>query len=234
MSSYAKPTLDPENNMVETFNLNYFQSNTGYVTFADLLHYADLRVSNIFQSMNVFPSINFTGSINSITASMFDYIKYIPNLITDLSNLSYDETSNTTYIYEETFFYDTAINNNLVVPNINVNTITNLALTSNSIKTKTLTLNNIVFMDTSVYLYINNLTFPIIKTTTIQSFYISQINSMAITIKPHFRADMVDSNNVILYSITNTTDNYIYNQPIHYNNHMVQINVYDSLNIQLV
>jgi hypothetical protein len=235
MTSYAKPILDPENNMAETFNLNYFNFNTGYVTFADLLNYANLHITNTFYASNVFAvDVDVQGNLNGVAYKFYQYIQYLPNIITELTNITYEKKTNTTYIYENTFFYDTAINNNLVVPNINVNNITNLSLATDSVNTKTLTLNNTPFIDTSVYLYINNLTFPIIKSTPIQSFNVSQINSMAITIKPNYRADVVDTNNVILYSITNTTDNYIYNQTIQYNSNMVKINVYDSLNRQLV
>lgn len=234
MTSYAVPTLDPENNMVETFNINYFQSSKGYVTFADLLHYADLRLSNIFQALNIFTSIQFNGSINTISASTFAYIKYIPNIISEITNISYDVESNTTYLKDNTFMYDTAINNNLVALNVNANNITNQTLLTNSLQTNQLILNDHLFIDTSIYIHLNEKTFPLIKTTLINAFNIMPITSMTITIKPHFRADIVDMYNNILFSVTNTTDNYIYNQSIPYNNHMIQINVYNCYNNQII
>lgn len=122
----------------------------------------------------------------------------------------------------------------MVVSNVNANNITNNSLITNSIQTNNLILSNHKFIETAIYLYISNKTFPVIKTTLIELFNISQITSMAITIKPNYRADMVDSNNDILFSITNTTDNSLFNQPIPYNVHMIRINVYDCYNVLII
>ena len=140
----------------------------------------------------------------------------------------------TTYISDNTYFTNTAINNNLAVSNINAGNIISQTLTNNSIFTGNLTVNNVPFTDICCYLYINNLCFPILKTNLMTNFNINSILSLAITIKPYYRADFVDINNIILYSVTNTTADFIYNQIVPYNLNFQTINIYDSFNRLIV
>ena len=51
------------------------------------------------------------------------------------------------------------------------------------------------------------------------------------TINIGFRLDCIDINNNILFSYTNTTENYIYFKPIPYNVNIYKINLYHSMNL---
>jgi hypothetical protein len=53
---------------------------------------------------------------------------------------------------------------------------------------------------------------------------------MYFTIKNGYRIDIVDVNNNILFSYTNTTDNFISS----YNSSMIKINIYNSLNVIII
>ena len=53
---------------------------------------------------------------------------------------------------------------------------------------------------------------------------------MHFTIMSDYRLDCIDINNNILFSYTNTTDNFIYFKPIPYNASIWKINLYNSYN----
>jgi hypothetical protein len=54
---------------------------------------------------------------------------------------------------------------------------------------------------------------------------------MYFTIKNGYRIDIVNVNNNILFSYTNTSDDFIYYQQIPYNSNMIKINIYNYLNV---
>ncbi len=57
---------------------------------------------------------------------------------------------------------------------------------------------------------------------------------MYFTIKNGYRIDIVDVNNNILFSYTNTSDDFIYYQQIPFNSNMKKINNYNSLNVIII
>ena len=57
---------------------------------------------------------------------------------------------------------------------------------------------------------------------------------MYFTIKNGYRIDIVDINNNILFSYTNTSNDYIYYNQIQYNSNMIKINIYNSLNVIII
>jgi hypothetical protein len=245
MTSYAKPILNPEGELNPTFNSNYFNHNGAYATLGDLLNYGNLFNPNNWTDVNTFSAIN-SQLINGITDTAFSYITYLPNIITELTNISYAENtdftsinSNTTIISGNTQLSEVGIYDNLNVgTNINVNSIVNTNLLNQNITTNNLScnqikINNVLFNDTGCFIYINGLSMPIIKSTLIQNFNIQSITSMYITVKPAYRIDFVDVNNIILFSMTNTSDNYIYYIQVPYNTNMITANFYNNFNILL-
>ena len=77
----------------------------------------------------------------------------------------------------------------------------------------------------------NNITLPVQKSNLISNFNIESITSFYFTLKNNYRLDLVDVNDNILFSYTNTTSDYKYFQQIPYNSNMIKINIYNSLNI---
>jgi hypothetical protein len=251
MSSFPTPTLNPQNQLNETFNANYFNHSYAYATLADLLNYGNLHNSNNWSSVNTFASIDattliatditFTNTINGfITVDAFKNIQYIPNIMMDVSNITYDDTLDITTIASTTKMDQTNITNNLNVgTNINVDTIVNTTLTNQSINTNTIkcnhiTINNNPFYDIGCIVYVNNLPMPIIKTVLISAFNIKTISTMYISVKCGFRIDFIDKDSNILFSYTNDTDNYSYYVQIPYNINMQTINAYDKNNILIL
>ena len=236
MALFPTPRYDLNTGQISTtFNINDFAINDSSITSAELRNYANLFKPNQFTQTNFFTNLQFYDTINFITVSTFALISQLPTIIANLTGFSYDATTLTTYISNNTYFTNTAINNNLAVSNINAgNIISQTLTTNNSIFTGSLTVKNVPFTDICCYLYINSLCFPIIKTNLMTNFNINQINNISISIKPFYRADFVDINNVILYSVTNTTADFIYNQIVPYNLNFQTINIYDSFNRLIV
>lgn len=235
MSAHPRPTLNPENELNETFNRNYFNLNEAYATVADLLSYGNLYTPNNWSSVNTFAAIN-TPLINGISDTALSYVTYIPNLIYEITNISYNEDTNITTISNTTNMTDTNITDNLNVgQNINCDAIVNTSLINQSISTtslscQTLTINNRVFQETAALIYINNITLPVCQSMPIKDFNFSAISSMYITVKSGYRVDFVDENSIILFSCT-ATDNYTYNVHVPYNTNMISLNVYNYFNV---
>ncbi len=57
---------------------------------------------------------------------------------------------------------------------------------------------------------------------------------MYFTIKNGYRIDICNVNNNILFSYTNTSDDFIYYQQIPYNSNMIKINIYNSFNVIII
>jgi len=238
MSIALKPKPEPNGNISPIFNLNNFYHANDYASKADLLSYANLYTANFFQYLNTFTSgLNFAGTINGITDEIFSYIAYIPNIISEIRNISYDEVNDSTNITGNTFFETTSINTNLNVgSSLNVDRILSQEMLSNTIQVnelncRNLKLNNRTFNEVVAYFYINSVSLPLIKSNLISNFNIQSITSLYFTLKNGYRIDIVDVNNNILFSYVNTSSDFIYYQQIPYNTSMYKINIYNSLNI---
>jgi hypothetical protein len=240
MSINLKPKTEPNGNISQVFNLNNFYKSNDYASKSDLLSYANLYTANFFQYLNTFTNgLNFYGSINNISSDIFSYIAYIPNIIYELTNFSYDSVNNSTNITGNTYFENSSINTNLNVgSNLNVTNILSHNLTTNiiqvnEINTRNLKLNNRTFNEVVAYFYINSVSLPLIKSTLMSEFNGITIYTLHFTIMSNYRLDCIDVNNVILFSYTNTTENFIYFKQIPYNASIYKINLYDSRNILL-
>ena len=104
----------------------------------------------------------------------------------------------------------------------------------NELNCRNLKLNNRVFNEIIVFLYINSISLPLQKSNLINNFNITPINTMYFTIKNGYRIDIVDVNNNILFSFVNTSEDFIYYQQIPYNSNMKKINIYNSLNVIII
>ena len=212
----SKPKfLDPQGKLFSVFNVSNFYSNNDLVTESRLMEYSNMYSKNIFYYMNSFLNgLTFEVSINNISKEVFSLISYLPNIIFEMTNISYDEVNNSTNIIGNSWFESTSINKNLNIGDgLNVTNILTQKINSdvievNSLNCKNLKLNNRIFNEVVAYLY-----------------------TMHFTINSEFRLDCIDINNNILFSYTNTTDNYIYFKLIPYNANIYKINLYDSMNI---
>jgi hypothetical protein len=237
----SKPKyLDPQGKLFSVFNVSNFYSNNDLVTESRLMEYSNMYSKNIFYYMNSFLNgLTFEVSINGIIKEVFALVAYLPNIIFELGNLNYDEENNSTNIIGNTWFQNTSIEQNLNIgSNLNVTNILTQKINSdvievNSLNCKNLKLNNRVFNEVIVYFYINSFSLPLQKSTLLSEFNITSIYVMHFTINSGFRLDCIDINNNILFSYTNTTDNYIYYKLIPYNASIWKINLYDSMNILL-
>ena len=240
MSIALKPKTEPNENISPIFNLNNFYRANDYASKSDLLSYANLYTANFFQYLNTFTvGLNFAGTINGISDALFSYIVYIPNIISEIRNISYDETNDSTNITGNTFFETSSINTNLNVgSSLNVDTILSQKMLSNTIQVndlncRNLKLNNRTFNEVVAYFYINSTSLPLIKSTLMSEFSGITIYTLHFTIMQGYRLDCIDVNNNILFSYTNTTDNFIYFKLIPYNASIWKINIYNSFNILL-
>jgi hypothetical protein len=238
MSIALKPKTEPNGNISPIFNLNNFYNANDYASKADLLSYANLYTANFFQYLNTFTvGLNFTGSINGITDEIFSYIAYIPNIISDLRNISYDEVNDSTNITGNTFFETTSINTNLNVgSSLNVDRILSQNMLSNTIQVNDLNcmrinINGQTYKEMICFIYVNNISLPLQKSNLMSNFNIQSITSLYFTLKNGYRLDCLDNNNVILFSFVNTSSDYVYYVPIVYNVNMIKVNLYDSRNI---
>ena len=170
MSIALKPKTEPNENISPIFNLNNFYHANDYASKADLLSYANLYTANFFQYLNTFAS-----GLNGISDEIFSYITYIPNIIFELTNFSYDSVNNSTNITGNTYFENSSINTNLNVgSSLNVDRILSQEMLSNTIQVnelncRNLKLNNRVFNEVVAYFYINSVSLPLIKSNLISN-----------------------------------------------------------------
>ena len=83
-------------------------------------------------------------------------------------------------------------------------------------------------------LYLNGITLPLKKSNLISNFNIQSISTFYFTLKNGNRLDVVGVDGIILYSFTNSNDDFVYYQQIAYNSNMLKINLYNSFNVIIV
>ena len=107
----SKPKLtDPQGNIFKVFNVANYYSNNEFVVVSQLMEYSNLYSKNIFYYINSFLNgLTFEVSINNITKEVFSLVAYLPNIIFEMTNISYDELNNSTNIISNTWFQNTSI-----------------------------------------------------------------------------------------------------------------------------
>ena len=111
MISSKPKNLDPQGKLFSVFNVSNFYANNDYVTESRIMEYSNLYSKNIFYYLNSFINgLQFEVSINNISKEVFSLVAYLPNIIFELSNISYDELNYSTNIVGNTWFESTSIN----------------------------------------------------------------------------------------------------------------------------
>ena len=110
----SKPKyLDPQGKFFSVFNVSNFYSDNEFVVVSQLMEYSNLYSKNIFYYLNSFMNgLTFEVSINGITKEVFSLVSYLPNIISEISNISYDESNNSTNIVGNTWFENSSVNMN--------------------------------------------------------------------------------------------------------------------------
>ena len=238
MSISLKPSkTEPNGNINPVFNINSFYHSTDYATQSDLLAYGNLYNANFWQYLNTFANgINFAGRINGISDTVFALVAYLPNIIFELTNVSYDSTNNSTNITGTSYFETTSINTNCNIgSSLNVDTIVNQKMITNTVQANNLNCFNLnvngqPYNQIIAFIYLNNISIPLQKSNLLSNFNIGTINSFYFTLTNSYRIDIVDVNDIILYSYTNTNNDFVYYQQLPFNASMYKINLYSSLN----
>ena len=214
------PKQDLQNNNKPIFNINDYESQFRYVTFADLLEYANLYTSNIFQTVNFFNAgLNFSGYINNVSDTVFDYLKNVSSDIQEqfnslfliLSNYNYDIESNTQSI-SSSLGCPNIISNKIEANEITNNILLSNKIVSNTINTKTFTCENIYSKNIPmVYIYNQNTLYPIISSGLLSKLTgFDNTKNTFITIAPNCQIIFYDSRKVPISMISNITNDYIY------------------------
>ena len=122
---------------------------------------------------------------------------------------------------------------------MNVDTILNQKMIANTIQANeinciNLKINDQIYYEAVCYIYLNGITLPLQKSNLISNFNIPSIISFYFTLKNGNRLDVVGVDGIILYSFTNSNDDFVYYQQIAYNSNMIKIILYDRLNAIIV
>ena len=207
MASYPKIINHTDNSLPTVFNLNDFTSYSGVATLADLLNYANLYNSNLFYSTNYFTSLNFTDYLNGLSPSVFNWIN-------NLATYYYDTTTKDVGIAS-----NIAFSGSMAIPTINTNSILSQDLVCNNLTCNNLTYTTLTSNNNLVsFLFNNNITYPIFKSGLLSNLTNLNLSlPLYITIAPKTTFYLFDVNDVMLYSLSNTTSDYTYYNLINYN-----------------
>lgn len=181
------------------FNTADFQSKKGFVTFQDLLNYANLYSVNIFYSLNQFFAIT-VKSINDISDTTLSYLKNVTSDVQEqfdnilnnvLYNYSYDPVNQLTSIKNNTYLKTISTNNNVAISGktsiadtLNTSLINNIKIQSENIKTKALRTDVLYIKDCPI----NDIGIYLYASVVIQSFGQSTVSILPI---PLFQSTLV-------------------------------------------
>jgi hypothetical protein len=229
--------LVPQGKLFSVFNVSNFYSNNEFVTESRLMEYGNLYSKNIFYYINSFLNgLTFEVSINGIAKEVFALVAYLPNVICEISNVSFDEENYSTNITGGTWFENSSIGYNLNVGyNLNTTNILTQKLTTdviqvNNLTCKNLSINGQKYNEVIGFIYLNGVSLPLQKSNILSNFNINSISSIYFSLQQGYRLDCVDINNSILFSYTNISSDFIYYQQIVYNINMFKVNIYNSMN----
>jgi hypothetical protein len=112
------PQLDNNGNLKSVFNTGdfIFSDSFEYVTKAELKDYANLNEVNPFISTNFFNNITFSGTLNNINSTVFNYLSTVNSSIQNQFDDIYLAFSSFANLINENTF--SALNNYFV--NINM------------------------------------------------------------------------------------------------------------------
>jgi hypothetical protein len=190
-----------------------------YVTFGDILNYAQLSVSNLWTASQVFSDgFSFSGNINQVSATAFSYLQNVTSdniqsqfqsIVTLLVNWSTDATSNTNLINGLNTAIAGGVNSNALIANTGVvGSFTATIAHIGSLSIGSL-FNPSVLPLTCVWLWNNErrMMYPLQSTTTIDQLTLWNNNqSMRMTVLPNIEVVFLDSSGICLWSFWNTLD----------------------------
>jgi len=206
MASYPVPKQYPNNSIDSVFNINDFNNYAGNATLEDLLNYANLYNSNLFYASNFFTSINFSNYLNGISPTVFNWIN-------NLATYYYDTTTSDVAIGS-----NVAISGSFAAPTVNTNSVLTQDLVCNNISVNTLSCKNLLSNNNLVsYLFNNNITYPITKSGLLSNLTNLNLSlPIYITLAHNTTFILSDVNGIVLFSLSNTTTDYIYYSTISY------------------
>jgi hypothetical protein len=180
------------------------------------------------------------------------------NVISSLTNLSYNSVNNITSLIGLVYLENPSTPNNMAITgnlnvgnNINTSFLNTFQTFSNSVVSNSITTNSLVCSnlhynnDIGCYLYVITsipqqgqsytntlLTIPLMKSQTASNlFTIGNSFTGAITLKPNYSISFTDTNGYILYSLSNTTNDFMYNKSISFSGTVSKINLYLNNNM---
>jgi hypothetical protein len=204
------PTRTPDGSFYPVFNINLWSFIQGYVTFADLLGYAQLSISNVWSASQLFADgLYFQGSINNVSAEAFGYLSNVTSDIqaqfqsisTLLINWTTDESSNTNLILgantgiEGGMNSDQLIANNAVLGSLSVSTAYIASLSVGVL------VNQDALRSTCVWLWNSTRMYPLQSTTPVAELTLwDSSQAMFVSILQSIEVLLLDSTGVCLWS----------------------------------
>jgi hypothetical protein len=182
------------------------------VTFADLLGYAQLAISNVWSASQLFADgLFFQGSINNISAQTFSYLtsdiqSQFQSIFTLLINWTTDESSDTNLILGANTGIDGGMNSNqLVVNNAVLGSLSVSSAHIGSLSVGTL-VNQDALQSTCVWLWNATRMYPLQSTTPVAELTLwDSSQSMFVSILPSIEVLLLDSTVVCLWSYWNAS-----------------------------
>jgi flagellar biosynthesis/type III secretory pathway chaperone len=177
----------------------------------------------------------------------------LDNLQLITTNMSYDSINNVTYINDYFTVSDLSTSNNLAISNncaisgeLTVNQINSQNMLINSINSQSLSTNQIIcngtfssYSDIGCYLYVlvkvpsvgqettSLLTIPLMKSQLVSNLFVASSPFIAsVTLKNNYSIAILDSSGTIQYSLSNTTNDFIYNKSAIFNALPYKINIF--------
>lgn len=247
---FIKPTPNMED-LANYANLNYanFFTNNNYFQMISVLSINNISSTALGYLVNITQDVQ--GALDYLSGS-------VSGILTTISNFSYDSVNNITSLSGFSYFNslsspnnlavsgDAGISGNLYVNSINTTTIQTSRMNTQYITSSSITTNSIIFNnDVGCYLYINVLIptsgqtytnsilpIPLMKSQTASNlFNISNPFVCSITLKNNYSIQFLDSNGYVLYSLTNYTNDFLYNKNVSFTGNLYQINLFLNNNL---
>ena len=212
---YDAPIYMNDGTLRPVFRAEDYDVKSGYVTFNDLLKYANLNNVNTFLSLNLFAGgLRFSQFINDVSVDALNYVKNVTSdiqgqfntIFNSLQNFFYDDVTDTQGFYTTTGFQKIVSNdienNNLINNSIITNAIQTNNINSVNIRCNTIKANNIPAF------FINN--YPVISSGLISKLTGITLTNCLISVMPNYTIRFYDGFNIIKLTCSNTTNDVIY------------------------
>lgn len=213
-----------DNSVLPIFNPNFFNwYSNEYATLGDLMKYAKLAGTNFFTGFNNFTNVHIDQTINDISANYIQYIQYIPNIMYEITNINYDEGSETTAIIGNTAL-EKVCGESLAITKIVNDTIITQNIKTNTLRSKNVVCDTLETKYTShACVWIDN--FPLNKSILRSSIPANNVCKMHVM--NHYTVRLYNSLNVCLFEYKNSSEDFTYNININLGE-ITRINIYHN------